>query len=357
MHKSEKHKKESIGIIINSLKSGGAEKQSILLANTLADDYDVYFIVIDWSYTVPKLRNLIDPRVNLIKLSGFSIKNIVKVAKVVKGKRIEHLFTFLTMSAIFGNIISRLAHIKHVYGSVRNSRLPRIKTIIELILANYFSYKTIHNSYSGEAYFKAKGMKNNIVIPNCYTNILPARQRSEKNTVIITTIGRFVEQKDYATALKAVKHLSDSCNNFVFQIIGWGELESYIRDKIDEFGLTGTVKIYINPNNTKELLHKSDIYLSTSLFEGTSNAIMEALDESLPVVATDAGDNNYLVQNGINGYICKIGDASNISSRLSDLVLDAKLRNKMGNEGNRILRENYSESIFKERYIQLITGK
>jgi len=349
--------KKNILIVINSLKSGGAEKQSILLANTLTENYNIYFIVIDWKHTVPKLHNLIDSNINLIKLNGFSISSIYRTYKMLKGRNIEHIFTFLTMSAVFGIIVGKLARIPYVYGSVRNSRLPKLKTFIELIIANHFSYKTIHNSYSGKDFFKAKGMRNNLVIPNCYINILPARKRDAKATITITTIGRFVEQKDYTTALLAIKHLSYYCENFIFQIIGWGELENYIRNKIKELELEKKVAVFINPGNTKKLLSNSDIYLSTSLFEGTSNAIMEAMDESLPIVATDAGDNNRLVEDGINGYICSIGEAKDLGTKLHCLVNNSALRNRMGLKSNEILRNNYSEHVFRKRYTQLIEAK
>lgn len=52
------------------------------------------------------------------------------------------------------------------------------------------------------------------------------------------------------------------------------------------------------------MLDKADIYLSTSLFEGTSNSIMEAMNADLPIVATNVGDNGLLVKNEINGFLC-----------------------------------------------------
>lgn len=346
-----------VAITINSLKSGGAEKQSILLANALLENYEVYYIVVDWKYTVSKLEKLLDPRLNLIKLDGFSLKSILKVYKALKGKGVEHMFAFLTMATVFSVIVSKFLGVKKVYGSVRNSRLPRLKTIIELVIANWLSSKTIHNSYSGEKYFKSKGMKNTLVIPNCYVDMLHAYERKVRETVKIITIGRFVEQKDYGTALKAIHSLSSLGAKFEFVIIGWGELETFIRDTVAEYNLDNVVTIHINPPNVSELLHDADIYLSTSLFEGTSNAIMEAMDESLPIVATDAGDNRQLVKNELNGYICNVGDSQDIATRLNALIEDPSLRNVMGLTSNQILRESYSETIFKERYIHLIEGK
>ena len=99
------------------------------------------------------------------------------------------------------------------------------------------------------------------------------------------------------------------------------------------------------------------IYISTSLFEGTSNSIMEALNWSLPVVATNVGDNDHLVIDGVNGYLHPIGDATGLTTSLCKLLDSVELRNKMGVRSNQNLRENYSMEIFEKRYLDLIEGK
>ena len=85
-----------------------------------------------------------------------------------------------------------------------------------------------------------------------------------------------------------------------------------------------------NPSNLDEYLSKSDIYLSTSLFEGLSNSIMEAMAYSLPIIATDVGDNNYLVQDGYNGFVTNVKDVDEIAKKLLSLVIDKEKRLKMG---------------------------
>ena len=63
------------------------------------------------------------------------------------------------------------------------------------------------------------------------------------------------------------------------------------------------VTILINPPNIHDILKSCDIYLSTSLFEGLSNSIMEAMSTGLPVIATDVGDNRYLLRMDTTGIL------------------------------------------------------
>ena len=134
-------------------------------------------------------------------------------------------------------------------------------------------------------------------------------------------------------------------------------LEAQIREWVEQYGIKDRTDIHIKPNNVSELERNADIYISTSLFEGTSNSIMEALNWSLPVVATNVGDNDHLVIDGVNGYLHPIGDATGLTTSLCKLLDSVELRNQMGVRSNQNLRENYSMEIFEKRYLDLIEGK
>src|SRR6185503_14177555 len=56
------------------------------------------------------------------------------------------------------------------------------------------------------------------------------------------------------------------------------------------------------------LLTLSDVYVNSSLFEGMSNTILEAMAASRPVVATRVGGNPELVRDGMTGYLVPPGD-------------------------------------------------
>ena len=100
-------------------------------------------------------------------------------------------------------------------------------------------------------------------------------------------------------------------------------------------------------------MNKSDIYLSTSLFEGTSNSIMEGLNANLPIVATNVGDNNHLVYNEVNGYLVGVKDVDALTDKFQILLMDNSLRQKMGKESKKILEHNYSINIFRSKYRDL----
>jgi glycosyltransferase involved in cell wall biosynthesis len=349
---------KNIAILIPTINAGGAEKQAVLLAAQLAKKYNVHVIVFacEKESFAKNVEILEQANVNIHKLIGGSLGKISQLKKLFKKCKIEILFNYLTFPNVVGSLIGKNAGIKKCYGGIRSSRLPWWKIVMERFIHNHTATATIYNCYSGAEYFENRGFNRdkNIVIPNCFMNISEPIIRQERKVKHIVTVGRFVPDKDYKTIIRTLAELKELRQDFVMDIIGYGVEEQNIRAWIKEYGVEEYIKINIRPDNVQEIVRDADIYLSTSLFEGTSNSIMEALNWSLPVVATNVGDNNHLVIDGVNGTLHLIGDAKGMAESIAKLLGSHDLRNKMGLAGNKNLRENYSMEIFEKRYLNLI---
>lgn len=346
-----------VSILLSTIDSGGAEKQAVLLATLLAKHTEVNLIVLYGDHTEYK-RNidlLTESTVKVHKLIGNMLFKLRRIKSIIKESETEVLLNYLTMPNFVGSLVGRMCGIR-VYSGIRNSRMPKSKMLIEKIAHNLLATGTIYNCYSGADYFGNHGFrrKKNIVIPNCFPDIEETIIRPDHKVKTIITVGRFDPQKDYETLIKSVSRLSR--NDFRLCIVGYGVLEEQIRTWVKVYNIENMTDIYIKPNNVSELERNADIYISTSFFEGTSNSIMEALNWSLPVVATHVGDNDHLVIDGENGFLHPIGDVNGLSTSLCQLLDSAKLRNQMGQMGNLNLRENFSMEIFEKRYIDLIEG-
>lgn len=347
-----------VSILLSTIDSGGAEKQAVLLAYQLSKHTEVNLIVLYGNHSEYK-RNidlLAESTVKVHKLIGNMLSKLRCIKSIIKESKTDVLLNYLTMPDFVGSLVGRMCGIR-VYNGIRNSRMPKGKMLIEKIVHNLFATGTIYNCYSGADYFGNHGFrrKKNIVIPNCFPDIEETIIRPDHKVKTIITVGRFDPQKDYETLIKSVARLSR--NDFRLCIVGYGVLEEQIRTWVKVYNIENKTDVYIKPNNVSELERNADIYISTSFFEGTSNSIMEALNWSLPVVATNVGDNDHLVIDGENGFLHLIGDVDGLSASLCKLLDSAKLRNQMGHKGNQNLRENYSIEIFEKRYIDLIEGK
>jgi glycosyltransferase involved in cell wall biosynthesis len=356
----QKNKVKGICIIIPTLYSGGAEKQSVFLAETLRKHFPTYLIVLHPEMIEEKFKEKIK-NINIVKLEGNYFKKGVSLYRFMKKHGINYIFSYLLSGNFYNGFIGGLTRVPHRIGGIRNAELAPKKILFEKILHNFLLHQTISNSYSAKHKLKLLGFKEEKfhIIHNAFelkTNII---ERNNEGVVKILSVARFVPQKDYFTALEAIKILKGKLNlktnPFQYLLIGYGQLEQEIRNKVEELELSDVVQIIINPENLFEYFKKSDIFLSTSLFEGMSNSVMEALSYSLPVVTTDAGDMEYLVRDGHNGYLCEFKNPNQIADNLEKIIVNSKKRATMGRNSYSLLKDNFSLEIFEKKYLDFIT--
>lgn len=346
-----------IAILIPTIKPGGAEKQAALLATILSKEHLVHFVAFfGHQEESPNVKKMLeDANVTIKYIEGNILKKSIEYYNYLRDNEIEICFNYLTQCDIVGGIIERMAGVKKIYNGIRNSKLAPLKMIGERLVHNHVVDYTIYNCYSGARFFESKGYdrKKTIVIPNCFPNISDPIKRTAKAKKQIITVARFQPQKDYETTIRTIAELKMQRDDFEFIIIGHGYLEPNIRQWVKEYCIDDCTTIYIAPNNVQEILKGADIYLSTSLFEGTSNSIMEAMNWSIPVVATNVGDNDQLVKHEWNGYLAPVSDYKMLSQHIISLLQNDNQRIEMGLRGNKRLH-NYSVERFVENYSKML---
>ena len=348
---------KKIAIVLKNLTRGGAEKQSILLARALADEYEIHYVVLNGHKVNGNYMQLLrsDNRIVVHRLTGNLISRITQFYYCIKRLSPYAVFSYLTMANLTAASIGRLCGCRRIYTGIRNARLPWPKLVADRFVCNHLATCAISNSKSGIEHFAARGFLTGkmTAISNCYEDITPYTHKTAHEEIRIITVGRFVRQKDYRTAIKAIAALN--CRQKIrFIIIGYGELEPQIRKWVREEGIEDITEIMINPDNIPTILRDADIYISTSLFEGMSNAIMEAMNADLPFVCTNVGDNNRLVAEGENGFLCPVGDWKGLADRTRYLILHDEERVAFGRKSKEILERCYNMEIFRTEYVKLL---
>ncbi|TAJ12495.1 glycosyltransferase [Marinilabiliaceae bacterium JC017] len=351
----------AIAIMIRTLSIGGAEKQSILLANTLAKHFRTYLFL---QYNIIDTRNekLLDrKRLNVVTLDGNIFQKVQFIRSCIKENNIRLVFAYLTSDNLIASAATLGIHSANVFGGIRSSLLPFHKYITLKLLHQYFHKGTIFNNHAGRNAFLKKGFnpQKSHVIANCLESPFPQLKRPAHKPVNIISIGRFVEAKDYNTAIRGIEHLYKELNDpssFHYYIIGYGPLEQEIKKQIHNHQLKSNISIIIKPKNIEKYYKNADIFLCTSIFEGLSNVIMEALNYSLPVVATNVGDNAHLVLDQTNGFIINPGKPIEVAEALKLLIRNEKTRIAFGTKGNQHLNQNYSSEQFEKKYLTLINN-
>ncbi len=351
---------KNICITINSLVRGGAEKQCLLLAKALKPYHNTIVVILDSRFIhPPRLKDIEEEALDHIFLARNPIKRALEFTKLLRKGKIDIIFSFLPTDTIWAAICGRVAGVPHILGGIRNSYLPWFKFAALRTTHNYMLNYTIANNYAVYKTSIEFGFKKNVLVVHNGIEIrpIPERPRTDQKTISIISVGRLVKQKDYETAIKAIAELRKILNDdyrIHYKIVGIGPEQKSIVASIEKYGVQEEVEIITDPSDIYIMLESSDLYLCTSAFEGVSNSIMEAMNCALPIVATDAGDNKYLVIHGKSGFISVVSDFRKLADYMCQLTESPNLRHQMGLESYDHLVKSFGYDIFQTKYLSLI---
>jgi colanic acid/amylovoran biosynthesis glycosyltransferase len=174
----------------------------------------------------------------------------------------------------------------------------------------------------------------------------------------ITTTGSLIWRKGYEYALQAIRELKDKGINVQFNILGDGPERQRVLYTIDDLDLNDVVELHggISPQDVRRFLHHSDAFLLSSLSEGISNSVLEAMACGVPVVTTNCGGMSEAVSDGVEGFVVPTRDADSIARALTSLWEHPEIRLRMGLAGRQRIERFFSLSRQVEDFNSLWKG-
>jgi glycosyltransferase involved in cell wall biosynthesis len=170
---------------------------------------------------------------------------------------------------------------------------------------------------------------------------------------VLGTVGNLTPVKDHATLLQAIRHCGDAGADVRLLIAGDGPLRSALTRQAEDSGVASQVVFAGSRGDVPALLGAMDVYVCSSLSEGMSNAILEALAVGLPVVATDVGDNRRLVDDGAVGVLVPAADPRALGDAVLGLCRDAARRRAFGRSARARAMACYPFARCVERHVAL----
>jgi glycosyltransferase involved in cell wall biosynthesis len=134
-------------------------------------------------------------------------------------------------------------------------------------------------------------------------------------------IGRYVSQKRPLLAIEMANELNKLNPNFTFNFFGDGPLKNKMIELVNKYNLND--KVLINNSNPKIIneIHKSDLLVMTSEYEGFGLVILESNSQSVPTVSLYWGDaTNEIIHDDVNGYIINNDDIVKQAQTINELL-------------------------------------
>ncbi len=171
---------------------------------------------------------------------------------------------------------------------------------------------------------------------------------------VIGSVGRLVSIKDHGTLLRAAERLVQCEVDAHVLLVGLGPEAERLKGQVnDSLALKGRVTFAESPDRVPEFLNGMDVFALTSLKEGMSNTLLEAMATGLPMVATSVGGNPEVLGEMCSEWLFAPGDVGALSERLLRLAKDPAIRLHLGNEGRRRALEMFSLEGMMQRYSDL----
>jgi glycosyltransferase involved in cell wall biosynthesis len=178
------------------------------------------------------------------------------------------------------------------------------------------------------------------------------KRTTASDKLLITTVGNIRRVKGHDVFIKAAASIVPHFPNVSFSIAGgvlepdyFVELQTLVRELnlSDHFHFAGSV------TDLHQHLSAADIFVLPSRSEGFSNAIIEAMAASLPVVATNVGGNSEAVRDGVSGFLVPSDDPAALAASIIRLLSDPSQAKTMGAAGNAIVKENFTTEAMMTR--------
>ncbi|MBP3568936.1 MAG: glycosyltransferase [Lachnospiraceae bacterium] len=182
---------------------------------------------------------------------------------------------------------------------------------------------------------------------------LPGGFTDDYNGYRILTVGRLMEQKDFAQSIRAMKLLKEQGIRARWYILGEGEQRGELERLIQELGLEQEFFLPGAVENPYCYMKQADIYVHATRFEGKSIAIQEAQVLGRPILVSDCSGNREQVQHGVDGLLCDMTPEA-ICEGIRQLLAE---EDKRKNYGNMAAKRHTTEQKETEKLLSLLLGK
>lgn len=342
--------------IISSLTRGGRERQLATIYKYAVRDSNPIKIICFKQSTASYIDEYgMHADVIFLKSNSF-IQRLFEIIRINKSNNCKILWSWGAKEASYAIVISLLLNVKHINGSIRHGIVRFNVHQIWRMLLLHLSRHIVANSKAG---LKANKLNRGKVLYNGIDAAFfeePIDSFNIRNVfgvsnqkILITSVANLVPYKDYETVLRALYEIRKMGFVFYYIAIGEGSERKKLEELTEKLNLTDVVGFVGRRTDIKEILYSSDLFIHSSLGEGCSNAILEAMAAGLPIIATNTGGTPEIVDN----YMGRLFDYKNIDqlqSHIVELLNSEPLRKQLANNAKDKAINSFSIEKMMENY-------
>lgn len=312
--------------VITGLGLGGAEKIVCDLADQMSNlGHQVKIAYLTGEILVrPKNINVDIIPLDLNNFYGLYLAS-KKYKKLIQAFQPDVVHAHMVHANIFTRINRIGCAIPKLICTAHNSNEGGKLRMMAYRLTNFLSDFNSNVSQEATESLISKGAFNKNNLTTVYNGIDLSKFKLSKidkknDEIMILSVGRFNEQKDYPNLFKAIKILKD--NNLIekvkFYVAGDGALRPYLEKTIEDLGINNNIVLLGNRSDIPELLNQADFFVLSSRHEGLPTVVIEAMACETFVVATDCGGSAEIL--GETGMLVPIENSEALAKGLEQAM-------------------------------------
>lgn len=173
--------------------------------------------------------------------------------------------------------------------------------------------------------------------------------------VIGTVAGRFTAVKDLPTLLRAFSLIHQHHPNAALVIVGEGDrhAQQALRQLATELDLSPALRIVKPTPQVEKYMQAFDVYANSSLYEGMSNTLLEAMGCGASIVATSVGGTPFIVNNHKNGLLVEPQSPERFADAIGQLMANPRLKMTLAESARRYVEQHHSVENFVCKHEEL----
>jgi glycosyltransferase involved in cell wall biosynthesis len=358
-------KKDKLKIVhvTEDMKIGGQERVIEDILNNLDSNiFEVQLLCLTHGGIIADRLEKNGIKVTILDIENYnSISSIKKTISWFKNEEIDIVHTHGFSSGVIGRIAAFFAGVSNIYAHIHTmSDDLSFKHVLKEKLLSFITTKiitvsdSVNNSYKNKTHINLKKL---IMIYNGLN--LPLHRKFDgkenlkkrydipENKTVIGNVASLTKHKAHEFLFEAVKDIDD----VYILIVGDGKEKMKLAELALKLGIEKRVRLVGNQEDIFPFINIMDIFVLSSIREGHPLSLIEAMGFKKPVIATDVGGVNEIIENGINGIIIPPKNSKKIEESINLLISDKKLCEKFGDNG----KETYINRFTLKKMIDRLT--
>ena len=348
-------------------KSGIVNLVSSIIKNIESDELDFSAIFFEHDDETESVYLKLTSSLSFLNISAHPLKSVGILRRQLKAIQpdIVHVHSFLPHLFLWflkskRTILVRTIHSDYPYFYSRTLK-ARLKRIIEKFTVSKTDV-TVCVSHSIKETSPVLVNSNVCVIENgtdLSTKVIANKSQVREELGIpdeatcFVSVGRAEHQKGFDLLLKAFHILLANTSNIYLLIVGDGSQLPKLNEMVRQLGIEKQVRLLGYKSDPFKYLVASNVYISSSRYEGLPLAMIEAMSIGLPVIGFSVSGVKDVIQHLENGVLVNKIDELELSECITKCLENPELLHNIAKRGQVTVRESYDIKTTACRYIDL----